>query len=140
LARNLLFNPQQRVDVTVSGSVQIFASYRSFSKPTDSELSYNLRETDYWQVNDPQIKALAPNLKPQGNLWLCCVDIKIWFHQSSTHVQRMGAVKALENPTQAICMDLQIFSSQSHALPEFPRAKINGYAYTEILSFNLSVL
>jgi hypothetical protein len=52
-----------RVDVVVSGAVQIFAGYRSFPKPTETELSENLRATDYWQVNDPQIKALAAQLK-----------------------------------------------------------------------------
>ncbi|MCX6705079.1 MAG: transglutaminase-like domain-containing protein, partial [Candidatus Woesebacteria bacterium] len=123
---------RQRVDVTVAGSVQIFAGFRAFPKPTDQELSDNLRETEYWQVNDPQIKALALELKtPKAIYDYVSKTLKYDFNRVQPNVQRMGAVKALQNPSQAICMEFtDLFIAIARAAG-IPAREINGYAYTE---------
>ena len=123
---------RQRVDVTVSGSVQIFASFRTFPKPTDQELSDNLRATDYWQVNDPTIKSLAAELKtPRAIYDYVSKTLKYDFNRVQPNVQRMGAVAALQNPTQAICMEFtDLFIAIARAAG-IPAREINGYAYTE---------
>jgi hypothetical protein len=121
-----------RVDVVVSGAVQIFASYRSFPKPTDTELSDNLRATDYWQVNDPQIIALASQLKtPRAIYDYVSTTLKYDFARVQPNVQRMGAVAALQNPDQAICMEFtDLFIAIARAAG-IPAREIDGYAYTE---------
>ena len=121
-----------RVDVVVSGAVQIFAGYRSFPKPTETELSENLRATDYWQVNDPQIKALAAQLKtPKAIYDYVSTTLKYDFARVQPNVQRMGAVAALQNPDQAICMEFtDLFIALSRAAG-IPAREIDGYAYTE---------
>lgn len=123
---------RQRIDVNVSGSVQIFASYRPFPKPTDEELSINLRETQHWQVNDPKIKALAAELKtPQAIYNYVSNTLKYDFARVQPNVQRMGAVNALQNPAQAICMEFtDLFIALARAAG-IPAREINGYAYTE---------
>ena len=123
---------RQRVDVTVAGSVQIFAGYRNFPKPTDLELSNNLRETEYWQVNDPQIKALAQELKtPRAIYDYVSKTLKYDFARVQPNVQRMGASAALQNPSQAICMEFtDLFIAIARAAG-IPAREINGYAYTE---------
>lgn len=123
---------RQRVDVVVSGSVQIFASFRTFPKPTDQELSNNLHETDYWQVNDPKIKALASELKtPKAIYDYVSKTLKYDFSRVQPNVQRMGAVAALQNPTQAICMEFtDLFIAIARAAG-IPAREVNGYAYTE---------
>ena len=125
-------SPRQRIDVNVSGSVQIFASYRPFPRPTEEELSDNLRETQYWQVNDPKIKALAAELKtPQAIYDYVASTLKYDFVRVQPNVQRMGAVNALQNPTQAICMEFtDLFIALARAAG-VPAREINGYAYTE---------
>ena len=127
-----ILSPRQRIDVTASGAVQIFASYRSFPKPTDSELSDNLRATDYWQVNDPQIMALAAQLKtPRAIYDYVSTTLKYDFARVQPNVQRMGAVAALQNPDQAICMEFtDLFIALARAAG-FPAREIDGYAYTE---------
>ena len=127
-----ILTPRQRIDVTASGSVQIFASYRAFPKPTDSELSDNLRQTDYWQVNDPQIKALAAQLNtPKAIYDYVSSTLKYDFARVQPNVQRMGAVKALQNPSQAICMEFtDLFVAIARAAG-IPAREIDGYAYTE---------
>jgi hypothetical protein len=125
-------SPRQRIDVTVSGSVQIFASYRSFPRPTDSELSDNLRESEFWQVNDPNITALAAKYKTPREIYdYVSTTLKYDFNRVQPNVQRMGAVKALESPSQAICMEFtDLFIAIARAVG-IPAREINGYAYTE---------
>lgn len=129
---NYNLSPRERVDVLVTGSVQIFASYRPFPKPTDSELSDDLKETSYWQVNDSQIKALAQQLKtPKAIYDYVSTTLKYDFARVQPNVQRMGAVGALQNPTQAICMEYtDLFIALARAAG-IPAREINGYAYTE---------
>lgn len=123
---------RQRIDVTVSGSVQIFASYRSFPRPTDTELSDNLRESEFWQVNDPNIIALAAKYKTPREIYdYVSTTLKYDFNRVQPNVQRIGAVGAMQNPSQAICMEFtDLFIAVSRAAG-IPAREINGYAYTE---------
>lgn len=123
---------RQRVDVNVMGSVQIFASFRPFPKPTNETLSTNLKETDFWQVNDPQIKALAMELKtPRAIYDYVSKNLKYEFARVQPNVQRMGAKAALNSPTQAICMEFtDLFIALARAAG-IPAREVNGYAYTE---------
>ncbi len=125
-------SPHQRVDVVATGSVQIFAGFRTFPKPDNSVLSDNLKETQYWQVNDPKIKALAAQLKtPKAIYDYVSTTLKYDFVRVTPNVQRFGAVLALQNPTQAICMEYtDLFIAIARAAG-IPAREINGYAYTE---------
>lgn len=124
--------PRQRIDVVATGAVQIFASYRSFPKPSDSVLSDNLKETQYWQVNDPKIRNLATQLKtPQAIYDYVSTYLKYDFARVQPNVSRMGASAALDNPTQAICMEYtDLFVAIARAAG-IPAREINGFAYTE---------
>jgi transglutaminase-like putative cysteine protease len=123
---------RQRVDVTVSGAVQIFASYRPFPKPTDQELQNDLKGTQYWQVTDPQIKVLADQLKTPGAIYnYVATTLKYDFSRVAPDTERLGAIRALQNPTQAICMEFtDLFIAIARAAG-IPAHEINGYAYTE---------
>ncbi|KKQ91669.1 MAG: putative transglutaminase [Candidatus Woesebacteria bacterium GW2011_GWA2_40_7] len=125
-------SPRERIDVKAEGFVQIFASFRKFPGPTDVELSSNLKETEYWQVNDPQIKELAVGLKtPQAIYNYVSQTLKYDYTRVQPNVQRLGAKKALEKPTQAICMEFtDLFIALARAAG-IPAREINGYAYTE---------
>lgn len=123
---------RQRIDVTVTGAVQIFASYRSFAKATNKEINADLAATEYWQVDDPKIQALARELKtPKAIYDYVSQNLHYDTNRVQPNVQRMGAVAALENPSQAICMEFtDLFIAISRAAG-IPAREINGYAYTE---------
>jgi transglutaminase-like putative cysteine protease len=125
-------SPRQRVDVNVIGSVQIFASYRPFPRPVQSALNTNLLPTNYWQTTDSKIKALAADLKtPQAIYDYVSKNLKYDFDRVQPNAQRMGSVLALQNPTQAICMEFtDLFIALARAAG-IPAREINGYAYTE---------
>jgi len=125
--------PDERIDVNVEGSVQIFAGYRSFSKPTNQVLENDLLPTkNYWQVDDPQIKLLAENLKtPEAIYNFVSTKLKYDFSRVQPDTIRLGAVGALESPTQAICMEFtDLFVAIARAAG-IPAREINGYAYTD---------
>ncbi|KKR99162.1 MAG: Transglutaminase family protein [Microgenomates group bacterium GW2011_GWC1_41_20] len=123
---------RQRIDVLVSGSVQIFASYRSFPKVTQESLNENLKEDTYWQVNDPKIKELAARLKtPEAIYNYVSQTLSYDTARVQPNVQRMGAVAALASPTNAICMEYtDLFIAIARAAG-IPAREVNGYAYTE---------
>jgi transglutaminase-like putative cysteine protease len=125
-------NPRERMDIVATGTVQIFASFRPFPKPDSRILSDNLKEQDFWQVNDPQIKSLAAELKtPRAIYDYVTRNLKYDLNRVKPNVQRAGAMGALASPDQAICMeftDLFIAISRTAGIPA---REVNGYAYTE---------
>jgi hypothetical protein len=124
--------PRQRIDVNAVGSVQIFASYRAFPKPSQTVLNNNLLPTSYWQSGNEQIKLLAANLKtPEAIYDFVSKNLKYNLSRVQPNVQRMGAVSALQSPNQAICMEFtDLFIAIARAAG-IPAREINGYAYTE---------
>jgi hypothetical protein len=124
--------PRQRIDVNAVGSVQIFASYRTFPKPSQAVLNNNLLPTNYWQSDNQQIRLLATNLKtPEAIYDFVSENLKYDTARVQPNVQRMGAVNALASPDQAICMEFtDLFIAIARAAG-IPAREINGYAYTE---------
>ena len=123
---------RERIDVNVAGSVQIFASYRTFPAPSNEVLDSNLKETEYWQTSNPQIQKLAEQLKtPQAIYSYVAKTLKYDSERVQQNVQRMGASEALANPNNAICMEFtDLFIALARAAG-IPAREVNGYAYTE---------
>lgn len=125
-------SPRQRMDVNIVGSVQIFASFRHFPKPTQQSVTDSLKPSSYWQSDIESIKNLANNLKtPQAIYDYVSQNLKYDLSRVQPNVQRVGAEEALKNPTQAICMEFtDLFIALARAAG-IPAREINGYAYTE---------
>jgi len=123
---------RQRLDVNVVGSVQIFAGYRSFPKPSEAIINANLKDQEYWEVSDPKIKELASRLKTPEKIYsYVATTLKYDFGRVQPNVQRLGAKGALEHPSNAICMEFtDLFIAIARAAG-IPAREINGYAYTE---------
>ena len=123
---------RQRLDVSVSGEVQIFSSERSFPKPTEQALGTSLLGTSYWQTDDPEIKALADKLKtPKAIYDYVSTALKYDYTRVRPNVERLGAKGVLLSPTSAICMEFtDLFIAIARA-SGIPAREINGYAYTE---------
>ncbi|HJY98983.1 MAG TPA: transglutaminase-like domain-containing protein [Patescibacteria group bacterium] len=124
--------PRERVDVIVNGSVQIFAGHRPFPKPTEEALADNLKETEFWQVNDPAIRQLASQYKTAREIYdYVTTNLKYDLSRVQPNVQRMGAVAALSNKEKAICMEYtDLFIAIARAAG-IPAREVNGFAYTE---------
>jgi len=121
-------------EVKASGSVQIFSfSQKHLSSTHENDYLKNmLKPTAYWQSDDPAIKNLGQNLKTPRAIYEYVVNTLSYdYDRVRPEVKRMGALKALQNPTQAMCMEFtDLFIALSRAAG-IPAREINGYAYTE---------
>lgn len=125
-------NPRERVDVVASGYVQIFSNYRPFLKPSQDSLNQNLLKTTYWDIDNQTIKDLAREYKTPYEIYnFVSNKLKYDYNRVKPNVERLGAVRALDNPESAICMEFtDLFIAISRAAG-IPAREINGYAYTE---------
>ncbi|MDP3917743.1 MAG: transglutaminase-like domain-containing protein [Candidatus Woesebacteria bacterium] len=124
--------PRERVDVTATGYVQIFASQRPYPRPTQETLNDNLIEQTYWEINDPVIVNEAKKFKTAREIYdFVATKLKYDYERVKPNVERLGAVKALQNPDSAICMEFtDLFIALARAVG-IPAREVNGFAYTE---------
>lgn len=127
-----LLDPRERIDVTAMGTVQIYATPREIQTVTAESLQKNLEESEYWQVNDPQIQNLAISLRtPKAIYDFVSTNLIYSYDRVKPNVTRYGASMALTSPNDAICMEYtDLFIALARAAG-IPAREINGYAYTE---------
>ena len=123
---------RERVDIVATGTVQIFASPKSFPSPSEDILEQNLKTTEYWQVEDEEIQELAGRLATPKSIYnFVTNNLNYNYDRVRPNVTRYGAKKALANPNEAICMEFtDLFIALTRAAG-IPAREVNGYAYTE---------
>ncbi len=87
--------------------------------------------TNYWPSNQTLIKQLAQRLKTPFNIYDYLVNNFVYNHNRVKQNQRLGALKAIQNPQLAICTE---FADSFIALVRslhIPAREINGFAYTQ---------
>ena len=121
--------PKERIDVTLTGSVQIFASPRELPSKISE---FYTKPTKYWESSDPKIQEIAFKLKtPQEIYNFVTTSLSYDYGRVKPNVERLGAKGALESPSSAICMEFtDLFIALARAA-KIPAREINGYAYTE---------
>jgi len=124
--------PRERVDVKVSGYVQIFSDPIRYPTETHEYLTKNLEATEFWQTGDANIRLIADKLGTAHDIYNYVVtNFSYNYNRVEPNVDRFGAAKALQNPSNAICME---FTDAFVALARtkgIPAREINGFAYTE---------
>jgi len=127
-----ILSPRERIDVTAMGTVQIYASPREIQTFSHEALQENLKESEYWQVNDPQIQNLAGTLRtPKAIYDFVSTNLSYSYDRVRPNVTRYGASMALNSPNDAICMEYtDLFIALARAAG-IPAREINGFAYTE---------
>ncbi|NMB57225.1 transglutaminase domain-containing protein [Candidatus Beckwithbacteria bacterium] len=143
-----LLSAKSFLQVTAKGQAKIYLQpLDKFQTELSSGQIQNLIKADqYWQVNDPEVVKLAQELKTPKNIYDYLVKNFIYdYGRLQTNTERFGAVKALQNPESAICMEFtDAFIALSRAAG-IPAREHNGYAYTQNstlrpLSFSQDVL
>lgn len=123
---------RERVDVKASGSVQIFASGRQFTPPTSQTIMDNLKASEFWQIDSPEIKSFAGKYRTPRAIYDYVVgNLSYDYDRVKPNVVRIGALAVLINPKSAICTEFtDLFIAMARAAG-IPAREINGYAYTE---------
>jgi transglutaminase-like putative cysteine protease len=124
--------PRDRFDVKAKGFAQMFSQPVLTNYPDKQTLEDSLKPTEYWQSDDPEIIKLAQSLKtPKAIYDYVSQNLKYDYERVRPNVDRLGAKKALESPTMAICMEFtDLFVALARAA-NIPAREVNGYAYTE---------
>ncbi|MCL5675610.1 MAG: hypothetical protein M1120_00605 [Patescibacteria group bacterium] len=119
----------ENLDILATGSAKIFLN----PNPKDSNLraSVYLSAQKYWEVNDPQIQALAQKYKtPEAIYNYVVTTLRYNYNKVNQNPQRLGAVMALTHPDQAICMEFtDLFIAIARAAG-IPAREVDGYAFT----------
>lgn len=125
-------NPRERIDVNAKGFVQIFSNNRPFIKSTAESLSENLKPTKYWNSDNQIIQEIAASLNSPKDIYdYVSTHLKYDYTRVKPNLERYGAIKALDNPDNAICMEFtDLFIALARA-KGIPAREINGFAYTE---------
>ena len=126
-----LLKPNQQLDIQTKGAVQLFSKPQTHY-PKIIPSNAHISESTYWQTQDLQISQKAQSLNTPKNIYNFVVDTLSYdYNRVSDNAERLGAVQALQNPQNAICMeftDLFVALARSSGIPS---REINGFAYTE---------
>ncbi|MBI3290614.1 transglutaminase family protein [Candidatus Microgenomates bacterium] len=123
---------KENLDVKAAGSVQLFAYPQENRTHAQIDKEKYLADTTYWQTNDPKIINAARNLRTAHEIYDFVVTTLTYdYNRVRPDVNRLGAAAALENPSNAICMEFtDLFIAVARAAG-IPAREVNGYAYTE---------
>lgn len=124
--------PSEKLNIAAVGKVKIYAQpQEKFLLPTQEILQQDLQPQKYWEVDHPSIQTEASKLKtPEAIYRFVVKTLDYNFSRVEEGAERLGAVNALENPSQAICTEFtDLFVALSRAAG-IPAREINGYAYT----------
>jgi len=125
-------NPKQKMMIIATGKVKIFNQPQEFFPPPSSEnLKNNLLPKKFWEVDNPTITQKAQVLKtPKAIYDFVIKSLDYDFERVKEGAERLGALKSLEYPRQAICMEFtDLFITLCRAAG-IPAREINGFAYT----------
>jgi transglutaminase-like putative cysteine protease len=126
-----IIKPSQKIDVKVKGQARVYLTPREKRK-TEGDLSTYLKGTEYWEVNEPEIKKLAAELKTPQQIYNYVVKtLNYDFSRVETQSPRLGGVGVLRTPQSAVCLEFtDLFIAIARAAG-IPARAVNGYAYTE---------
>ncbi len=132
-----LLSPRQTENVSIDGEAQVYSTYGQLNNPLPQKLSLSPQEVNiltstqpYWQVSNPTIKTLAQKII-KGDTTVLQKAQSINNYVSSTLKyndkaildptrQRLGALKALSEPDNAICQeyaDLFVTLARADGIP-----------------------
>jgi len=125
--------PKERLEITSKGQVKIFAQPQIDQVQffDEEQLEKYLQPQEYWETTDPKIASLAQKLRTPKQIHDYVVKTLDYdYSRVREGATRFGALKALENPERAICMEYtDLFVAIARAAG-IPARELNGYAHT----------
>lgn len=132
----------ERIDVKVIGSAKLYTNSKVKNPYLDESLRKKYIETQrYWEKDNPQITAKLKEILGENPPVETEAKAKLIFQfvveflkydpsRLEGNIERLGAVTALNNPSQAVCMEFtDLFIALARAAG-IPTRELDGYAYT----------
>lgn len=128
-------NAGQKLDIVANLQVKTVSNDQNFhtKKWSSAELESFLGPDKYWESNHPLIVAKAKELKTPENIYkFVSSTLKYSYDRlKNSKIERYGAVSALSNPNDAICMEYTDLTIALLRAAGIPARELNGYGYTE---------
>lgn len=125
-----ILQPAKSLNIKVKGEAKVYLNPKS--ENLDSKLLQDyLKPQPYWDTNNQKIENLAKELKTPYAIYQYVVKaLNYDFSRVETNSPRLGALKALDNPDSAVCLEFtDLFVTLARAAG-IPAREINGYGYT----------
>ena len=127
--------PRTNLDITAMGYVEVFSkpSRRIVKNLSIEERDRYTQPQKYWETNNTIIKDKASSLKTPRAIYDFVVSTLTYSKErlNQPKIERLGAVKALASPKDAVCMEFtDLFIALARAAG-IPAREIEGYAYTQ---------
>jgi hypothetical protein len=121
----------QKINIEVIGKSKL-KLIPSQENITAEQISEYLQPQTYWEVNSQKIKDLAMQLKTPKEIYNFTVNnLNYDYSLISSDKKRLGAVGALQNPTQAVCLEFtDLFIAIARAAG-IPAREVDGFANTQ---------
>lgn len=127
-----LLEGEQEQTVTATAYVNVFLKPQPVVPVTIPQENHTL-PTQFWEVTDPTIQAMAARFNTPREIYDFVVDTLSYDYQrldQSSSNSRLGAVGALNSPTNAVCQEYtDLFIALSRA-KGIPARQATGYALT----------
>jgi hypothetical protein len=120
----------QKYTVLAEGQVKIFSQPKTISF-TDFDKEVYLQPQKYWETDNILIQATAKKFKTPRQIYDYVIKTLDYdYDRVRRETERQGALRALQNPVQSICMEFtDLFIALARAAG-IPAREINGFAYT----------
>lgn len=129
-----ILSPNEKITIEAQGFAKLFYFPREeFARDlTQEEIKEWTKSDEYWQADDAFIKDFAQKYKTPKEIYEYLVATFDYnYKRLNQQAQRFGAVYALQNPTESICMeftDAFITLARANGIPS---REHNGFAYTQ---------
>lgn len=122
--------PGETIDITADLFISVTAKPTLMIPDSLSE-DFLTREQPFWSTTSDTIKSLAAQLNTPRKIYDYVVGNFVYsYERVYTNPERLGAVKAINNPSIAICTEFtDTFITLARA-SGIPAREINGFAYT----------
>src|SRR3989344_1581131 len=123
---------RERMDIKVIGKVQVFLIPLARARPDKDYLIKMTQPNEYWEVDNPAIESIVSAFTDAEEIYNYVIELLNYdVERAKPNVIRKGAVKSLESPESAICMEFtDLFITLARAAG-IPAREVNGYAYTD---------
>lgn len=124
-------SPKSKIDIEARGQVHLRLSSKQ-DNLTKAAIKKYTSATRFWQSDSKVIKDLAVKLKTPREIYDYVVtNLSYDYSRIGKNQTRLGAVKVLENPSSAVCLEFtDLFIALARA-SGIPARELNGYAYTK---------
>lgn len=117
-------------DIVAKGQINVSSVPQPEILSSQARSMY-LKSQQYWESEDPLIQSTAQKLKTPRDIYDYVVDHLTYnYNKISVQNDRLGAKKALLDPTDAVCLEFtDLFVALARA-KGIPARAVEGYAYT----------